>query len=146
MTKEELIKRFEKETGAKAIVDIPVPSYSGGFEGEFETGYSDELFNYLFDTVIADLQQENEHLEYGIERYQWWCKHDETKLNEARVGHLTEVLEKESLQEKYDKLKEENANLGATNETAALTGWICPSCDNSNHPFVTICSCGDAKK
>ena len=46
----------------------------------------------------------------------------------------------------YDKLKEENANLGATNETAALTGWICPSCDNSNHPFVTICSCGDAKK
>ena len=74
--------------------------------------------------------------------------HDKLKEENVKLAedYLTAETQKIIAQEKYDKLKEENANLGATNETAALTGWICPSCDNSNHPFVTICSCGDAKK
>ena len=116
--KEELIKRFEKEHRLDDCGNI--------IETEIaESSLLAEKFTNWLIAVIADLEQEN------------------IKLAE---DYLTAETQKIIAQEKYDKLKEENANLGATNETAALTGWICPSCDNSNHPFVTICSCGDAKK
>lgn len=69
---------------------------------------------------------------------------------DERVKNLTEACfaraeERDALQEKYDKLIEENGRLKSMNETAAITGWICPRCDNSNYPFVTVCSCGDEK-
>jgi len=47
----------------------------------FEEEFAEEL------EVRCEKQAEEiDHLEYGIERYEWWCKHDQAEIKKLKKG------------------------------------------------------------
>ena len=89
--KQELIERFELEHPNEPAY-LPIVGGKEHLGIETSRIYSDAFHNWLRDTVIAELQSENEWLKGSQAR---WRKNAIDKTGNLKV-----------LQEKYDKLKE----------------------------------------
>ncbi len=92
MNKAELIARFEESTGKQAIPETE--------EGDYYSGY---FTNFLIDTVIAELQKENEAWK---EKAKIWLSSPDAmkKLD----GYREQASQLCTLHEKYVNLKLES--------------------------------------